>query len=96
MGLGYDFSREEFGFMPYASVVRATYRRDNSAEPLKRNFHILAAVAQIRIFRILKSDLILKNIQDISLVFRNFVFTFVYFQFCPKQKSGRWFLSTKF
>jgi len=38
----------------------------------------------------------LKNIQDISLVFRNFVFTFVYFQFCPKQKSGRWFLSTKF
>ena len=36
----------------------------------------------------------LKKIQDISLVFRNFVFTFVYFQFCPKQKCGCWFLST--
>ena len=64
MGLGYDFSREEFGFMPYASVVRATYRRDNSAEPLKRNFHILAAVAQIGIFRILKSDLILEDLKS--------------------------------
>ena len=39
---------------PYVSVVRATYRSDNSAEPLKLNFHILAAVAQIGIFRILK------------------------------------------
>ena len=44
---------------PYVSVVRATYRSDNSAEPLKRNFHILAAVAQIGIFRIFKLDLIL-------------------------------------
>ena len=66
MGLGYDFtfSHEEFGFMPYASVVRAIYRRDNSAEPLKRNFHILAAVAQIGIFRILKSDLILEDLKS--------------------------------
>ena len=38
----------------------------------------------------------LKSIQVSRLVFRNFVFIFFCFVFCSKQKSGRWFLSTKF
>ena len=54
-----------------ASVFRETYRRDNSAEPLKRNFHILAAVAQIGIFRILKLDLILEDIKSTREFYHN-------------------------
>ena len=57
---------------PYVSVVRATYRSDNSAEPLKRNFHILAAVAQIGIFRILKLDLILEDLMSSRDIFPQF------------------------
>ena len=52
---------------PYVSVVRATYRSDNSAEPLKRNFHILAAVAQTGIFRILKLDFILEDLKSLHV-----------------------------
>ena len=55
-----------------ASVFRETYRRDNSAEPLKRNFHILAAVAQIGIFRILKLDLILEDLMSSRDIFPQF------------------------
>ena len=54
-----------------AFVFRETYRRDNSAEPLKRNFHILAAVAQIGIFRILKLDLILEDIKSTREFYHN-------------------------
>ena len=56
----------------YESVVRATYRSDNSAEPLKRNFHILAAAAQIGIFRILKLDLILEDLMSSRDIFPQF------------------------
>ena len=37
--------------------------------------------------------IVLKKIQVSSLAFS---FCVVYVQFCSKQKSGRWFLSTKF
>ena len=51
--------------------------------------------AQLRFWKSVSSKTAVKGIQVMSLVFRNFVFTFFCFVFCSKQKSGLWFLSTK-